>query len=88
MRYGGSAAFRVKKENATLICKPPYAIYFKLDIFVWMERVNDPEGFVVKILMGRSCTTWLWPDSNAGGLPCSQFQAALRNGLHVWQRNV
>ena len=29
-----------------------------------------------------------WPDSNAGGLPCSQFQAALRNGLQGWQRSV
>ena len=54
MRYGGSSAFRIIKENAKLICKPPYTVYFKLDTPVGMERVSDPEGFVVKILMGRS----------------------------------
>jgi hypothetical protein len=54
MRYGRLSAFRVKKENAALISKPPYAIYFKLDISVWMKRVSDPEGFVIKILMRGS----------------------------------
>jgi hypothetical protein len=29
-------------------------IYFKLDISIGMERMDDPEGFVVKALMGRS----------------------------------
>jgi hypothetical protein len=53
-RYGGSASLRVKKENATLSCQLSYAIYFKLDISVWMKRVNDPEGFVVNVLLGCS----------------------------------
>jgi len=46
--------FRVEKENSTLIGKSSYAIYFKLDVSVWMEWMNDPESFVIKILMGRS----------------------------------
>jgi hypothetical protein len=53
-RYGRFASLRVKKENTTLTWQSPYAIYFKLDIFVWMKRVNDPEGFVVKVLLGCS----------------------------------
>jgi hypothetical protein len=53
-RYGRFATLRVEKENTTLIGNSPYAIYFKLDVFVWMEWMNDPEGFVIKILMGCS----------------------------------
>ena len=68
MRYGGPAAFRVIKENATFIWKSPYTVYFKLDTAVWMERMSNPEGFVVKILMGRSWTTWLFiPDGELVG---------------------
>jgi hypothetical protein len=53
-RYGRFAPLRVEKENTTRAWQSSYVIYFKLDISVWMKRVNDPEGFVVKILMGRS----------------------------------
>jgi hypothetical protein len=53
-RHGRSASLRVKKENTTLTWQPPYAFYLKLDISVWMKRMNDPEGFVVKILLGCS----------------------------------
>jgi hypothetical protein len=53
-RYGRFAALRVEKENTTLICNSLYVIYFKFDISVWMKRMNDTEGFVIKILMGRS----------------------------------
>jgi hypothetical protein len=53
-RYGRSAALRVVKENTTLTWQSPNVFYFKLDIFVWMKRVNDPEGFVVKVFLGCS----------------------------------
>jgi hypothetical protein len=53
-RYGRSAPFRVEKENTALTGQSPYVIYFKLDIPVWMKRVNDPEGFIVKVLVGCS----------------------------------
>jgi hypothetical protein len=53
-RYGRSAPFRVIKENATPTCDSSYAIYFKLDISIGMERMDDPEGLVVKDLMGHS----------------------------------
>jgi hypothetical protein len=51
---GGFAPFRVNKENTMLICQSPYAIDFKLNITVWVKRVNDTEGSVVKVLIGRS----------------------------------
>jgi hypothetical protein len=53
-RYGRFATLRVEKENTTLIGKSPYAIYFKIAVSVWMEWMNDPEGFVIKILLGCS----------------------------------
>ena len=53
-RYGRFATLLVKKENTTLICNSLYVIDFKLDISIGMERMDDPEGFVVKVLMGRS----------------------------------
>jgi hypothetical protein len=53
-RYGRFTPLRVEKENTTLICNTLYAIYFKLDVVVGMERMDDPEGFVIKILMGCS----------------------------------
>jgi hypothetical protein len=53
-RYGRSAPFGVIKENTTPSCDSSYAIYFKRDISIGMERMNDSEGFVVKVLMGRS----------------------------------
>jgi hypothetical protein len=46
---------RVEKENTTLTRYSPYVIYFKLAISIWMKRVDDPEGFVVKVLLGCSC---------------------------------
>jgi hypothetical protein len=44
----------VEKENTTLVCNSLYAINFKLDVIVWMERMDDPEGLVIKVLIGRS----------------------------------
>ena len=53
-RHGGSTPFRVEKENATPTCDSSYAIDFKLGISIGMEWMDDPEGFVVKILIRRS----------------------------------
>jgi hypothetical protein len=53
-RYGRFTTLRVEKENTPLNGHVPNLIYFKLDVSVWMEWVNDPEGFVIKILMGCS----------------------------------
>jgi hypothetical protein len=53
-RYGRFAPLGVKKENTALIGNSLYLIYFEFDISVWMKRMNDPEGFAIKILMGRS----------------------------------
>src|SRR5210317_310847 len=53
-RYGRFATLRVEKENTTLICNSLYVIYFKFDISVWVKRMNDTEGFAIKLLMGRS----------------------------------
>jgi len=53
-RYGRFTPLRVEKENTTLIGNSPFAVYFKLDVVVRMEWVNDPEGFVAKILLGCS----------------------------------
>jgi len=53
-RYRGFATLRVEKENTTLIGNSLYAIYFKLDVLVRMEWMNDPEGLVAKILLGCS----------------------------------
>jgi len=53
-RYGRFAPLRVEKENTTLTWQSPYTFYLKLDISVWMKWMNDPEGFVVKILLGCS----------------------------------
>ena len=52
-RYRRFAPLGVDKENTTLAWQAPYAINFKLDISVRVKWVNDPEGFVVKALMGR-----------------------------------
>jgi hypothetical protein len=54
-RHRRFASLRVEKENTTLTWQSPYVIYFKLDISVRMKRVNDPEGFAVKVLQGCSC---------------------------------
>jgi len=77
-RYGRSAPFHVVKENATSTCDSSYAIYFKLDISVGMERMDDPEGLVVKILMGRSWTILLSIIFGAGGRSCSRPQLVHR----------
>jgi hypothetical protein len=53
--YRRFAPLRVEKENTTLTRYSPYVIYFKLAISIWMKRVDDPEGFVVKVLLGCSC---------------------------------
>ena len=53
-RYRRSAPFLVIKKNATATCDSSYAVDLKLDISVGMERMDDPEGFAVKILMRRS----------------------------------
>ena len=53
-RYGRFAPLLVEEENTTLTGQCPNGIYFKFDISVWMERVSDPEGFVVKVLLRRS----------------------------------
>lgn len=53
-RHGRFASLRIEKENTNLARQSPYAIYFKLDISVWMKRVCDPEGFGVKVLLGCS----------------------------------
>jgi hypothetical protein len=45
-RYGRFAPLRVEKENSTLSRKLPYAIFFKLDISIWMKWVNDSESIV------------------------------------------
>ena len=52
--HRGFTSFRVNKENTVLIRKSSYAIDFKLNITIWMKRVNDLEGFVVKVLIGCS----------------------------------
>jgi hypothetical protein len=53
-RYGGFATLRVEKENTTLIGNSPNTIYFKRDVSIRMEWMNDPEGFVIKIILGCS----------------------------------
>lgn len=53
-RYGGFASLRVEKENSPLHCQVSHVIYFKFDISVGMKGVNDPKGFVIKVLQGCS----------------------------------
>ena len=53
-RHRGFAPLGVQEEDTTLARQLPYAVKLKLDISEWMKRVNDSEGFVVKILLGCS----------------------------------
>jgi hypothetical protein len=53
-RHGRFASLGVQKEDTTLARQLPYAVNLKLDISEWMKRVNDPECFVAKILLGCS----------------------------------
>jgi len=47
-----------------------------------MKRMNDPEGFGVKVLMGCSWMIWLLTGSNGVKAPLKRSQAAFRSGWH------
>ena len=51
---GGFSSFRIYKENTMLIGKSPYAIDFKFNVTIWVKRVDDTEGYGVKVLIGCS----------------------------------
>jgi hypothetical protein len=53
-RHRGSTPFRINEKNATLICKSPDTIDFKLDVAIWMKRVGNLEGCVGKVFIGCS----------------------------------
>jgi hypothetical protein len=42
-RHRGFASLGVQEKDTTLARQLPYTVNLKLDISVWMERVNDPE---------------------------------------------
>jgi hypothetical protein len=53
-RHGRFASLGIQKEDTTLARQLPYAVNLKLDISVWMKRVNDLECLIAKILLGCS----------------------------------